>query len=125
MENRRVKTFRNLVVWQKAYALTLKIYQRTRIYPREEVFGLTFQLRRSAASVPTNIVEGFSRGSREFIQFLTIAQGSLEETKHHLLLSKDLEYLSAEHHQELHGLTEEVGRMLNALISAIRKKVEK
>lgn len=125
MGNQRIKTFQDLVVWQKAYALTLKTYRCTRTFPRDEVFGLTSQLRRAASSVSANIVEGFARGTKEFLQFLVIARGSLEETKFHLLLAKDLEYLHVETYQEFQRLTDEVGRMLNALIVSLRKRMEK
>ena len=110
------KTFRDLKVWQKSHNLTLKIYRITKQFPGEEKFGIISQLRRSASSIPTNIVEGFKRRSaKEYNYFLNIADSSLEETKYHLILSSDLEYLSKEDFNELEELCNEIGRMLNGL----------
>jgi len=122
-----VNTFRDLKVWQKAHALTLKIYQNTSRFPREETFGLSKQIRSSALSVAANIVEGHSRKSqKDFLHFLNIAKGSLEETKYHLLLSKDLGYISELTFQELSLMGDEVGRLLNGfrkgLLTSIKEK---
>ena len=88
-------TFKNIKVWEKAHRLVLEIYKITRKFPTHEKYGLTAQLRRSAASIATNIVEGYKRRSdRDFAHFLNIADSSLEETKYHILLSLDLKYLS-------------------------------
>ena len=111
-----VKTFRDLKVWEKAHKLTLQIYQITKTFPIEEKFGIISQLRRSASSVPTNIVEGFKRRSKkEYSYFLNLADSSLEETKYHLILSLDLGYLIQKDFNELEELSNEVGRMLNGL----------
>ena len=110
------RTFRDLKVWQKSHDLTLKIYRITRQFPSEEKFGITSQLRRAASSIPTNIVEGFKRRStKECSHFLNIADSSLEETKYHLILSLDLEYLSNKDFKRLEELCDEIGRMLNGL----------
>lgn len=91
MGKRIVKTFRDLVAWQKAHELTLAIYRITGTFPQDEKFGIVSQLRRSASSIATNIVEGHKRnGRRDFLHFLNLADASLEETKYHLILSKDL-----------------------------------
>jgi four helix bundle protein len=83
-----------LIVWQKSHELVLKVYGITKDFPRDELFGLTSQVRRAAVSVPSNIVEGKARGSnKDFKRFLLIARGSLEETKYQLLLAKDLKYI--------------------------------
>lgn len=111
-----MRDFRELQVWRKAHQLSLEVYRATRSFPSEERFGLTAQLRRSAASVPTNIAEGCGRGSeRELARFLSIAAGSASETEYHLLLTRDLEYLSAAEHERLAGLVNEVKKMLGAL----------
>jgi four helix bundle protein len=92
-----MKTFRELKVWQKAHQMVLKIYQTTKTFPGDEKYGLTSQVRRSAASVATNIVEGFKRRSdKDFARFLNTADASLEETKYHLILARDLRYMIEE-----------------------------
>ena len=111
-----VRTFRDLIVWQKAHLWVLQIYKITKSFPSEEKFGLASQLRRSAASVPTNIVEGYKRKSRkEFLHFLNMADSSLEETKYHLLLARDLGYVEESEFMQLSDLCDEVGRMLSGL----------
>lgn len=107
--------YENLVVWQKGYKLVLEIYQLTINFPKEEIFGITNQLRRSASSICANIVEGYKRGDKEFIRYLNIARGSLEETHHHLRLSKDLGYCTEEKYNELINLIDEIGKMLYSL----------
>ena len=108
--------FEDLEVWQVSHKLVLKVYKITNKFPREEKYRLGDQLRRSASSVPTNIVEGSSRAhKKEFAQFLNLARGSLAETKYHLLLAKDLNYLEEEMYQELQRDCEKVGRMLFGL----------
>ena len=109
-------TFRDLKVWQKSHDLTLRIYKITKLFPNEEKFGIISQLRRAASSIPTNIVEGFKRrSSKEYSYFLNVAEGSLEETKYHLILSCDLKYLPVKDFDELESLCNEIGRMLNGL----------
>ena len=99
-----VKTFKDLIVWQKSHALVLAVYKTTKQFPVEEKFGLTSQLRRSTSSIPTNIVEGHKRKTtKDYLHFLNLADSSLEETKYHIILSKDLGYLQEE---EFHKLTE-------------------
>lgn len=108
-----IKTFRDLNVWQKAHKLVLNIYRITKDFPKEEKYGLVSQLRRSAASVPTNIVEGFKRKSKtDYAHFINIADSSLEETKYHLILAKDLGYISDKDLEDLSNMCDEVGRML-------------
>lgn len=97
--------FEKLKVWQKAHELVVNIYKITKKFPREEKFRLVDQLCRSASSVPANIVEGNARRhKKEYLQFLNTALSSLEETKYHLLLAKDLEYLSVLEYNELISL---------------------
>lgn len=116
-----INSWQDLEVWQKAHALTLKIYKISREFPGDEKFRLADQLRRSASSIPANIAEGKGRNSiKEYIQFLYQARGSLEETRYHLLLSRDLGYLPSGIHAELENEYAEVSRMLNGLIRSLK-----
>ncbi len=111
------RTFQELNVYQKAHSWVLDIYRASRQFPREEMFGLTSQLRRAAVSVPANIAEGFvKRGRADKIRFYNIAQGSLEECRYYLILARDLQFAQTD--EEL-GAIDEVSRMLEAYISAI------
>jgi four helix bundle protein len=115
-----MKDFRDLKVWEKAHARTLACYDTTKSFPREEVFGLTSQIRRAASSVPANIAEGCGRrGNSELHRFLQIAMGSASELEYHLLLSKDLGYVKAEDRDRIQGQVEEVKRMLASLIRKV------
>ncbi len=105
--------YKNLKVWQKADELALVIYRVTRYFPKDELYGLTSQLRRAALSVPTNIVEGYARkGDKELSRFITIAIGSLAEVEYLLSFSRRLEYLTEDAYQEVETLRNEVGRLL-------------
>ncbi len=116
-----IKIFRDLQVWQKAHTLVLLVYKLTSDFPKTELFGLTSQVRRSAASVPTNIVEGFRRRNlRDSLHFYNIADASLEETKYHFLLAKDLEYIKKAEHDSALQLCEEVGKLLTRWIQVQR-----
>jgi four helix bundle protein len=116
-----VKDFRNLNVWVRSHKLTLAIYLVTQGFPKDEIYGLTNQMRRSSASIPTNIAEGCGRDSQaEFIHFLQIAMGSSSELEYQLILVNDLHYLDD---QEFLGLSKELGdirRMLNVLIHKVK-----
>ena len=112
--------FRQLSVWQKSYALTLKIYNISKSFPNEERYGMTSQLRRAAYSIPSNIAEGYERNHRkEYLQFLHIAKGSLGEIETFLMLSRDLKYLTDDNYQELELQRAEIGKMLKGLISSL------
>jgi four helix bundle protein len=116
-----IKTFSELEVWKKAHQMVLTIYKITEKFPKSELFGLTSQIRRASASVPANIVEGFRRQSlKDSLHFYVIADASLEETKYHLLLSRDLEYIDTKNYTTLISLTEEVGRLLTRWIQSQR-----
>lgn len=120
METKKVKTFRDLKVWQKAHALVLNVYKITQYFPKEEKFGLVAQLRRSASSIPTNVIEGHKRkGKKEFLYFLNLADASLEETKYHLILSRDLGYIEDGPFEKMSNQCDEVGRMLCGLQKSI------
>jgi len=101
-----MKDYRRLKVWEKAHSLTLRLYQTTRGFPREEIYGLTRQIRRCSSSIGANIAEGCGkRGNAEFQRFLQIASGSGSELDYHLLLARDLGFLAAEDYR---GLAEEL-----------------
>jgi len=118
-----IKTFQELQVWQKAHRLVLLTYKVTKAFPKEELYGLVSQLRRSAASIPTNIAEGYKRrGAKDYARFVNMADASLEETKYHLILARDLEYMDLEHSRELADLCDEVGKMLNGLYRSLLGK---
>jgi four helix bundle protein len=112
-----MQDFRKLKVWEKAHTIALKIYAITMQFPREEVFGLTSQLRRSAASIPTNIAEGCGRGThKELSQFLQIAMGSASEMEYLLILAKELNYLKEEIRDQCTQDIVEIKKMLSSLV---------
>ena len=116
-----MKDFKDLKVWEKAHALTLLVYADTRSFPKEELYGLTSQLRRAAASVAANIVEGCGRRSDgEFTRFLQIARGSASEVEYHLLLARDLHLLDEAKYRNLDSMVVEVERMLTGLVQRVR-----
>ena len=117
------KGFEQLKVWQKAHSLTLKIYQVTRSFPKEEQFGLISQIKRACISVCANIAEGQSKTRKDFLRFLDISLASLQETKYYLILSKDLAILDSEKFRDLIQSTDEVGKMLYGLKKAIKTKI--
>ena len=111
------RSFRDLIVWQRAIELAISIYATTKAFPKDEIFGLTSQLRRAAVSVPSNIAEGQSRITPgEFKQFLGIARGSAAETQTQLILARRLKLAPAELIDHSEALTYEAHKMLNALI---------
>ena len=116
-------TYRDLVAWQKGIELVTAIYRATQVFPREEMYGLTSQLRRAAVSVPSNIAEGQARYSHhEFQHFLRTARGSLAEVETQLVIARNLEYLPETAMQELMKSTAELGRILNGLVAAVEKR---
>jgi four helix bundle protein len=117
-----IRSYQDLAIWKKAMQLVVQVYHLTRRFPREEMHGLTSQMRRAAVSIPTNIAEGWGRGSRkEYIQFLRIARGSLLELETLLAISRNLRYLSQEDMQTRLALVEEISRMLSGLIASLKK----
>ena len=118
-----MQNFRDLRVWQEAHQLTLGVYQVTHAFPREELFGLSSQLRRAAVSIASNIAEGCGRsGSRDLRRFLDIAMGSACETEYQLLLSFDLNYLDQAGYQRLDSAVINVKRMLTGFIYKLRSQ---
>jgi hypothetical protein len=112
------RTFEDLIVWQKAHAFVLGVYEESGQFPRTELYGLTSQLRRSAISVPANIAEGFRRrGRADKARMLNIAQGSIEECRYYLILARDLGY--SRNGESLLGTLTEVSKMLDSYTKAI------
>ncbi len=121
MKRELAQNFQDLIVWQKAHQLVLKVYRFSSNFPKTETYGLTSQLRRASVSVPANIAEGFrKKGLADKIRFLNIAQGSLEESRYYLILSNDLEYGDT---AELILYLEEVSKLLNSDLTAIEKRL--
>ena len=116
-----MKDFKDLKVWDRTHHLTLSIYKATAAFPREELYGLTSQIRRASASIPTNIAEGCGRNSdNELARFLEIAMGSASELEYLLLLSNDLNFINKAEYDGLALAVIEVKKMLASLIGKIR-----
>ena len=116
-----MRDFRKFKVWEKAHELTLDAYRITAGFPREELYGITAQLRRACVSIPANIAEGCGReGEAELRRFLRIALGSANELEYPLLLAKDLRYLSSKDHERLVGKLVEIKRMLTVLAKRLK-----
>jgi four helix bundle protein len=112
-----IKTFQEILAWQKSHELTLLTYKFTENYPRSEMFGLVSQSRRCAVSIPPNIAEGFKRRTKnDSIHFYNIAEGSLEELKYQILLARDLSLIKASEYETFLVLAEEVGRLIHGWI---------
>jgi four helix bundle protein len=116
-ERSPARSFRDLVVWQKAHAFVLGVYRYTESFPEREKYGLAHQLRRAAVSIPANIAEGFGKRSQaEKARFLNMAEGSVEECRYYLILSQDLGYGQSE---SLMSALQETSKLLNAYARAI------
>lgn len=116
-----MRNFQELGIWIKSHALTLKIYSATKSFPKEELFGLVSQMRRSSSSIPSNIAEGCGRNSNpDFKRYLTIATGSSSELEYQLILSRDLNYLPESVFKELQNELTQVRRMIYSFIKNIR-----
>ena len=119
-----VQSYRDLKVWQKAMDLVINSYKVTDNFPSQEKFGLSSQLQRAAVSIPANIAEGHGRNhTREYLQFLSIAYGSLMELETHLQIAQRLNYIDIVLLQSLIKNTEEIGRMLNGLQRTLKNKL--
>ena len=117
----KVKSYRDLLVWQKGIVLVKKVYLLTKIFPKTEIFGLTSQMRRAAVSIPSNIAEGQARHTRkEFVQFISHSEGSLAELETQVILSVELGYCTLTDTHEITVLTTELSKMLDSL----RRKLE-
>lgn len=120
-----VQSYRELEVWQFAMELAEKCYQVTRNFPKEEMFGLTSQIRRAAVSIPANIAEGQGREhTKEFLHHLSIARGSLMELETHLLLSRRVGLLNQDDLDQCLTLTDRISRMLSGLRKALEKRLK-
>jgi len=115
-----MKDFRQLKVWEKAHTLVLLVYKVTKKFPKEEIYGLTSQLRRAASSIPTNIAEGCGRSLLEFRHFLQIAMGSVCEVQYLLFLSHELENLNKSEYEDLSTRVIEAKKMIASLILKLR-----
>jgi four helix bundle protein len=116
--------FRDLVLWQKAVALASATYRATRSLPRDEAFGLTRQIRRAAVSVPSNVAEGSARRtSRDYLAFLHVSRGSLAELRTQLLIAHDVGFLTDIDLRALESQLDEVGRLLNAVIRGLSRRL--
>ena len=120
-----IETFKNLVVWQEAMNLVEMVYLQTKTFPKEEMFGLTSQIRRAAVSIPANIAEGNGRRTRkEYLRFLSIANGSIKELETHLLIAERINLLTKETSKQIQTQLQSVGRLLTALRKSLKKGME-
>ncbi len=118
-----LKSYRDLLVWQRALDLAILIYRLSEGFPKTEVYGLTSQVRRASVSIPSNIAEGYGRGSRrEYLQFLSIAQGSLKELETQTILAQRLNYATAAQADRILSESEIIGKMLGSLIRSLRPR---
>ena len=118
-----MKTFRELIVWQKAMSFVTEIYKVSKQFPKDETFGLTSQIKRSAVSIPSNISEGYGReGLNDYLRFLNIAMASLFELQTQLEIAYNLKYINKEKFDNLYELTREIERMLSSFIRSIKSK---
>jgi four helix bundle protein len=115
----KTRSFKDLIVWQKSYKLVIAIYKMTKNFPKDEIYGLSQQIRRATVAIPSNIAEGYGRQyNKEYKQFLSIAYGSLCELETQYLLAIDLNYIKS--NGAVEGLTKEVGSMLYRMLNPIR-----
>jgi four helix bundle protein len=119
----KIASYQDLKVWQSAMELAVKSYSLTKAFPKDEMFGLTSQIRRAAVSVAANIAEGYGRENRgSFVQFLRIAQGTLKELETHILIAKRVGLVAGDAAANLLAASEENGKMLRSLIRAVQRK---
>lgn len=123
MIENKIKSFEDLEIWRLSHSLVLEIYRIVKSFPKNENYILTKQIIRSAQSIPANIAEGMGRYSKnELVQFLIIARGSVEETKYHLILARDLEYIDSNTFENMQSNYTLLGKKINSLISSIKTK---
>ena len=119
-----METHKDLRVWQQSIEMVTSIYLMTKAFPKDELFGLVSQMRRAAVSVPSNIAEGYARGTdREKLHFLRISSGSMSEIETQLMLSLNLGYVSQEAFDELSEKVTSLWKQLNALVSSLKKRL--
>ena len=115
-----VYSFENIIAWQKAHAFVLFVYRVTRHFPKDEIFGLTSQFRRAAVSIEANIAEGYKKLSKaDKLRFFNISQGSLEECRDYIILSRDLDFLQKDEFEALCTSIEEASKLLNAYCKGV------
>lgn len=120
----KTSDYKELQVWQKAMDLVVEIYKISKLLPKEETYGISDQIRRAAVSIPSNIAEGQSRNSaKEFIQFLSIARGSLAELETQLLICTKVNMLSEDNIAEAQNITTEVGKMIKGLMNKLNSQL--
>lgn len=123
MDDKKITSFTGLDTWKEGHRLVLMIYDITKKFPKEEIFGLTSQIRRAAVSITSNIAEGFSRNStKEKIQFYTIARGSNVEIQNQLLIAKDIKYIDKENFDKIAEQSVRVNKLINGMIRYCRDK---
>jgi four helix bundle protein len=119
----KIVTFMDLEAWKKSHALVVEIYKLTKRFPRDEMFGIVNQMRRSAVSITSNIAEGFSRqSSRERLQFNTIARGSLTELQNQLIISRDVGYISAQEFDHVTAMSRDAHKLITGLVRHDRSR---
>jgi four helix bundle protein len=118
-----IRSYKDLIVWQKAILLIKEIYIVTNTFPKSELYSLTSQIKRASLSIPANIAEGYGRNSvREYIQFYSIALGSALELETHLIIGKELTFLSKVEYERINSELEEIIKMLRAMITKLKNK---
>ncbi|MBS3945442.1 MAG: four helix bundle protein [Melioribacter sp.] len=123
MIENKIKSFEDLEIWRLSHSLVLEIYRIVKSFPKSENYILTKQIIRYAQSIPANIAEGMGRYSKnELVQFLIIARGSVEETKYHLILARDLEYIDSNTFENMQSNYTLLGKKINSLVSSIKTK---
>ena len=126
MENKKIESYKDLIVWQKGIDLVNEIYVLTKMFPKEEMFGLTNQMRRAAVSIPANIAEGWGRDStKNYIQFIRISRGSLYELETLFVIARDLNYIDETIKTSVTGKIDEIGKMLNKLLQKLDSYIDK
>jgi len=124
LERKEIVNYKDLIVWQKAVAFSVKMYKATGKFPKSELYALVSQLRRAAVSISSNIAEGHTRQhTGEFIQFLHIALGSSSEVETQLMIARELNYLCGSEYAELIDGLQEIRKMLNGLVGSLKRKV--
>jgi four helix bundle protein len=125
MEKKKIESYKDLVVWQKGIELVNELYTVTKEFPKEEMFGLTNQIRRAAVSVPANIAEGWGRNStKNYIQFIRISIGSLYEIETQLIIANNQNYITNQKKSALSARIDELGKMLNKLLKSLDNFIE-
>lgn len=118
-----LKSYRELLVWKEGVELAVECYRLTAVFPREELYGLTSQIRRASTSIPANVAEGYGRGTRKgYLQFLYVAQGSLKELETHLIVAGRVGRASSEQINEVLAICDTLGRRLAKLIQALQAR---